>query len=132
MLFVSLRSMRAVTALIHVSLGGTVRRNNRARITSRRGCPDAGPRDIPPCRLEPARPTRGFAGRDFEQLLADYSITLLRVSRADEQARRGEPMLKKVRQLIESVNDTLKGQLDLEGHGGRSCVGVAIRVAVPW
>jgi hypothetical protein len=34
-----------------------------------------------------------------------------------------------VRRLIESVNDTLKGQLDLEDHGGRSCQGVAIRVA---
>ncbi len=32
---------------MHVSLGGTVRRDNRACITSRRGCPDAGPRDIP-------------------------------------------------------------------------------------
>ena len=72
---------------------------------------------------------KGFAGRDFEQLLAGCSITLLRPSRADEQARYGEPMLKKVRQLIESVNDTLKGQLSLEGHGGRSCVGVTIRVA---
>lgn len=38
-------------------------------------------------------------------------------------------MVKKVRQLIESVNDTLKGRLDLEGHGGRSCAGVAVRVA---
>ncbi|MFF1847521.1 hypothetical protein ACFVW9_38375 [Streptomyces sp. NPDC058217] len=38
-------------------------------------------------------------------------------------------MLKKVRQLIESVNDTLKGQLDLEDPGGRSCAGGAIRVA---
>lgn len=37
-------------------------------------------------------------------------------------------MLKKVRQLIESVNDTLKGQLDLERHGGRTFEGVAIRV----
>jgi hypothetical protein len=36
-------------------------------------------------------------------------------------------MLKKVRQLIESVNDTLKGQLDLE-LGGRTFEGVAIRV----
>jgi hypothetical protein len=33
------------------------------------------------------------------------------------------------RQLIESVNDTLKGQLDLEAHGGRTFEGVAIRVA---
>jgi Transposase DDE domain len=72
---------------------------------------------------------KGFAGRDFEQLLAGYAITLLRPSRKDEQARYGEPMLKKVRQLIESVNDTLKGQLDLESHGGRSYAGVAIRVA---
>jgi hypothetical protein len=72
---------------------------------------------------------KGFAGQDFEQLLASYSITLLRPSRADERARSGEPMLKKVRQLIESVNDTLKGQLNLEGHGGRSYAGVAIRVA---
>ena len=38
-------------------------------------------------------------------------------------------MLKKVRQLIESVNDTLKGQLALEQHGGRTFEGVAIRVA---
>jgi hypothetical protein len=38
-------------------------------------------------------------------------------------------MLKKVRQLIESVNDTLKGQLELEQHGGRTAEGVAVRVA---
>src|SRR2546421_332126 len=69
---------------------------------------------------------KGFAGRDFEQLLAGYAITLLRPSRTDEQARYGEPMLKKVRQLIESVNDTLKGQLDLENHGGVRGPGVAI------
>ncbi|MBT2452725.1 IS982 family transposase, partial [Streptomyces sp. ISL-43] len=34
-----------------------------------------------------------------------------------------------VRQLIESVNDTLKGQLDLEQHGGRTPEGVGVRVA---
>jgi hypothetical protein len=72
---------------------------------------------------------KGFAGRAFEHLLAEYGITLLRPSRKREKTRYGEPMLKKVRQLIESVNDTLKGQLDLEGHGGRSCAGVAVRVA---
>jgi hypothetical protein len=38
-------------------------------------------------------------------------------------------MLKKVPQLIESVDDTLKGRLDLEQHGGRTIEGVAIRVA---
>jgi hypothetical protein len=72
---------------------------------------------------------KGFAGQDFETLLGEYKITMLRPSRKDEKARYGEPMLKKVRQLIESVNDTLKGQLDLEDHGGRSIEGVAIRVA---
>jgi hypothetical protein len=72
---------------------------------------------------------KGFAGRDFETLLGEYGITMLRPSRKDEKARYGEPMLKKVRQLIESVNDTLKGQLDLEDHGGRSVEGVSIRVA---
>ena len=34
-----------------------------------------------------------------------------------------------MRQLIESVNDTLKGQLDLEVRGGRSFEGAAVRVA---
>lgn len=72
---------------------------------------------------------KGFAGRAFETLLEEYGITLLRPSRKDEKARYGEPTLKKVRQLIESVNDTLKGQFDLEDHGGHSCAGVAIRVA---
>ena len=33
-----------------------------------------------------------------------------------------------MRQIIESVNDTLKGQLDLERHGGRTPAGVAARV----
>ncbi|WP_210583287.1 hypothetical protein [Streptomyces sp. GESEQ-35] len=38
-------------------------------------------------------------------------------------------MLEKVRQLIESVNDSLEGQLDLEQHGGRTFEGEAVRVA---
>ena len=72
---------------------------------------------------------KGFAGQDFEALLGEFGITMLRPSRKDEQARFGEPMLKKARQLIESVDDTLKGRLDLEQHGGRSLAGVAIRVS---
>ena len=63
---------------------------------------------------------KGFASKTFEQSLSEAGITLLRA---------GEPMLKKVRQLIESVNDTLKGQRDLEQHGGRTCEDVAVRVA---
>ena len=46
-----------------------------------------------------------------------------------EKQRKGESLLKSVRQLIESVNDTLNGQLDLEQHGGRTFEGVAVRVA---
>jgi hypothetical protein len=72
---------------------------------------------------------KGFASKPFEQRLADQGIELLRPSRKREKARYGEPMLKKVRQLIESVNDTLKGQLALEEHGGRTFDGVAVRVA---
>lgn len=72
---------------------------------------------------------KGFASRAFEQSLHADGITLLRPSRKTEVRRAGEPVLKKVRQLIESVNDTLKGQLDLEQHGGRTTEGVAVRVA---
>jgi hypothetical protein len=38
-------------------------------------------------------------------------------------------LLRPVRQLIESVNDTLKDQLDLEQHGGRTIDGVTARIA---
>jgi hypothetical protein len=72
---------------------------------------------------------KGFASKAFEQELARLGIELLRLSFKREKQRFGEPMLKKVRQLIESVNDTLKGQLDLEQHGERTFEGVAIRVA---
>ena len=73
---------------------------------------------------------KGFVGRSFERVLSEqHRITLLRPSRKDEAERHGEPLLKSVRQLIESVNDTLKGQLDLEQHGARTFEGVAVRVA---
>ena len=42
------------------------------------------------------------------------------------QARPG--LLRPLRQRIESVNQTLKGQLDLEHHGGRTIQGVTARV----
>ena len=72
---------------------------------------------------------KGFASKPFEQQLAHQGIELLRPSRKREKHRYGEPKLKKVRQLIESVNDTLKGQLNLEQHGARTIEGVAVRVA---
>ena len=72
---------------------------------------------------------KGFASKALEDELAGQGIELLRPSRKDEKKRGGEPLLKKIRQLIESVNDTLKSQLDLEQHHGRTFEGVAVRVA---
>lgn len=72
---------------------------------------------------------KGFASKEFEADLALRRAALLRPSFKREKERKGEDLLKSVRQLIESVNDTLKGQLDLEQHGGRTFEGVAVRVA---
>ncbi|SFF31497.1 Transposase DDE domain-containing protein [Streptomyces mirabilis] len=72
---------------------------------------------------------KGFASREFEADLALRGAEMLRPSFKREERRKGESLLKSVRQLIESVNDTLKGQLDLEQHGGRTFEGVAVRVA---
>ncbi|MBT2407896.1 IS982 family transposase [Streptomyces sp. ISL-21] len=72
---------------------------------------------------------KGFASKEFEADLALRGAELLRPSFKREKKRKGESLLKSVRQLIESVNDTLKGQLDLERHGGRTSEGVAVRVA---
>jgi len=61
--------------------------------------------------------------------LAERGITLLHPARSNEKTRPGQALLKSIRQLIESVNDTLKGQMDLELHGGRTFEGIAVRVA---
>jgi hypothetical protein len=72
---------------------------------------------------------KGFASRYFEADLAARGVTLLRPSFIRERDLPGEPLLKSVRQLIKSVDDTLKGQLGLEQHGGPTIEGVAVRVA---
>jgi hypothetical protein len=69
-----------------------------------------------------------YYGRAFEDTLAADGITLLRAARATEQPRPGAHLLKPLRQVIESVNDTLKGQLDLERHGGHTPTGVWVRI----
>ncbi|GAB2922328.1 hypothetical protein [Streptomyces heilongjiangensis] len=61
---------------------------------------------------------KGFASKEFEADLAFRGVELPRPSFKREKKRKGESLLKSVRQLIESVNDTLEGQLDLERHGG--------------
>jgi hypothetical protein len=71
---------------------------------------------------------KGFAGREFEHLVtAGYGLHLIRPDRRDETPRHGS--IGWIRQWIESVNDTLKGQLDLERHGGRTTAGVYARIA---
>jgi len=70
---------------------------------------------------------KGFAGAEFEQLVGDLGGRLLRPDRHDEPRRHGP--LGAVRQWIESVIDTLKGQLSLERHGARTMPGLMARVA---
>ncbi|WP_221889409.1 IS982 family transposase [Streptomyces sp. WAC 01325] len=73
---------------------------------------------------------KGYIAAELDRFLAARGIQLLRPSyRNRGTPHPAEPLLKTVRQLIESVNDTLKGQLDLEQHGGRSIEGVGVRVA---
>jgi hypothetical protein len=70
---------------------------------------------------------KGYYGRDFETALA-AGFTLLRPARKGEPEPAGRQYFKPLRQVIESVNDTLKGQLDLERHGGRTVDGVTVRI----
>jgi hypothetical protein len=71
---------------------------------------------------------KGLSGRAMERYAAEQvGVLLVRPDRTDEKRRFGN--LAGVRQWIESVNDTLKGQLDLERHGGRTPAGVFARVA---
>jgi hypothetical protein len=70
---------------------------------------------------------KGFSGNPFAKLTESKGLRLLRPDRKDETYRNGN--LGGVRQWIESVNQTLKGQLDLERHGARTPHGVFTRVA---
>jgi hypothetical protein len=97
--------------------------------------PKMGDREVAHAMLEhtPIRPgllivaDKGYAGRKFEDFVRECGATLIRPDRRGEQRRFGK--LGWLRQRIESVNDTLKGQLGLEEHGGRTHLGVFVRVA---
>jgi len=71
---------------------------------------------------------KNYYGRDFEAIVASTGATLLRPARKGEDERPGSQFFRPLRQIIESVNDTLKGQLDLERHGGHTPAGVLARV----
>lgn len=71
---------------------------------------------------------KNYYGREFEHDLTERHLTLLRPARKGESERAGAHLFKPLRQVIESINQTLKGQLDLERHGGKTPAGVTARV----
>jgi hypothetical protein len=71
---------------------------------------------------------KNYYGRDFEIALTAAGARLLRPARKGERPRPGAHLLKPLRQVIESINETFKGQLDLEDHGGHTQPGVLVRV----
>ncbi|MFD7732209.1 IS982 family transposase [Kitasatospora phosalacinea] len=71
---------------------------------------------------------RHYYGRAFEHELVEWGVHLLRPARRGEPERAGAGLFKPLRQIIESVNQTFKAQLDLERHQGRTQGGVMVRV----
>ena len=71
---------------------------------------------------------KNYFGKDFEAELTARHLALLRPVRKGEVPRAGQNLFKPLRQVIESVNQTLKGQLDLERHGGRTDQGILARI----
>lgn len=70
---------------------------------------------------------KGFAGAEFEAYVQALGGAFVRPDRKDEQPRFGS--LGGIRQWIESTFDTLKDQLSLERHGGRTLTGLVSRIA---
>jgi hypothetical protein len=71
---------------------------------------------------------KGYRSKTFEHGLEQLGISLIRPSFGSEPPRPGHQFLRPFRQIIESVNQTLKAQLDLERHGGRKPAGVFARI----
>ena len=71
---------------------------------------------------------KGYRSAAFEEQLCAAGITLIRPATKTEPARPHQRFLRPFRQIIESVFQTLKAQLGLERHGGRTPAGVAVRV----
>ena len=71
---------------------------------------------------------KNYFGRHFEADLTERNLALLRPARKGEARRAGQNLFRPLRLVIESVNWTFKGQLDLERHGGRTPEGIIARV----
>ena len=71
---------------------------------------------------------KNYFGRHFEADLTGRDLVLLRPVRKGEARRAGQNLLKPLQQVIEPVNWTFKGQLDLERQGGRTPDGIIARI----
>ena len=71
---------------------------------------------------------KNYLGRGFERELSKHGVQLLRPARQGERQRPGAALVKPLRQVIESINETFKGQLDFERHRGRTPGGAIARV----
>ena len=71
---------------------------------------------------------KNYFGAEFETTLTEEGLPLLRPARKGEPDRAGSRFFKPLRQTIESIFDTYKGQLNLEDHGGKTPTGVLVRV----
>ena len=71
---------------------------------------------------------KGYRSASFEAELNERGVTLIRPTFGKEPERPGQRFLRPFRQIIESINQTFKAQLDLERHGGRKPAGVCARV----
>ena len=74
---------------------------------------------------------KGYRSASFEEDLNEAHMTLIRPATKTEAPRSGQRFLRPFRQIIESIFQTFKGQLDLERHGGRTKAGVVARVLQP-
>jgi hypothetical protein len=70
---------------------------------------------------------KGYAGREFENAVAELGALVLRPRRQNEP--QPGPRLAPIRQRIESVFWTCKDLLSLERHGARTPRNLAVRVA---
>lgn len=82
------------------------------------------------CRSRQALMTdKRYRSKAFEAALNEAGITLIRPNvRGEKTPLPLTRFLKPFRQIFESVNQTLKAQLDLERHGGRKPQGVCARI----
>lgn len=71
---------------------------------------------------------KNYYPKNFESQLRGQGFRLLRPQRKGEAERPGAALFRPLRQVIESINQTFKAQLDLERHGGRTPQGVCARV----